>query len=147
MCALVTGVQTCALPILRLEAGDDLVITPSLFFQRINGDNPIATQSNLPGFGRASAIGDEPSRTDLFVANLTVEKNLGNIDLVSSSSYLRKKADSLHDYSLLGYNIFGELAPFASRTPGTANTYAQELRLTSSNSRPFNWSAGPHFRT
>lgn len=130
---------------LRLEAGDDLVITPSLFFQRINGDNPIATQSNLPGFGRASAIGDEPSRTDLFVANLTVEKNLGNIDLVSSSSYLRKKADSLHDYSLLGYNIFGELAPFASRTPGTANTYAQELRLTSSNSGPFNWIAGLYF--
>src|SRR3546814_16887355 len=63
---------------LRLEAGDDLVITPSLFFQRINGDNPIATQSNLPGFGRASAIGDEPSRTDLFVANLPVEKTLGH---------------------------------------------------------------------
>src|SRR3546814_4901019 len=78
-------------------------------------------------------------------ANLTVEKNLCNIDLVSSSSYLRKKADSLHDYSLLGYNIFGELAPFASRTPGTANTYAQELRLTSSNSGPFIWIAGLYF--
>ena len=129
----------------RLEAGDDLVVTPSLFFQRINGDNPIATQTNLPGFGRASAIGDEPSRTDLFVANLTVEKKLGDIDLVSSSSYLRKKADSLHDYSLLGYNIFGEFAPFASRTPGKAETYAQELRLTSSNSGPFNWIAGLYF--
>src|SRR3546814_19100914 len=122
MCALVTGVQTCALPILRLEAGDDLVITPSLFFQRINGDNQIATQSNLPGFGRASAIGDEPSRTELFVATLTVEKNLGNIDLVSSSSYLRKKADSLQDYSLLGHNLLGQPAPFSSRPPATATT-------------------------
>src|SRR3546814_17247888 len=34
---------------------------------------------------------------------------------------------------------------FASRTPGTANTYAQELRLTSSNSGPFNWIAGLYF--
>ena len=129
----------------RLEAGDDLIVTPNLFFQRINGDNPIATQTNLPGFGRASAIGDEPSRTDLFVANLAVEKKLGNIDLVSSSSYLRKKADSLYDYSLLGYNIFGELAPFGSRNPGKAETYAQELRLISSNSGPLNWIAGLYF--
>ncbi|MGH6650516.1 MAG: TonB-dependent receptor [Sphingopyxis sp.] len=129
----------------RLEAGDDLTLTPSLFFQRINGDNPMATQTNLPGFGRASAIGEEPSRTDLFVANLTIEKKLGDLDLVSSSSFLRKKADSLHDYSLLSYNIFGEFAPFGSRTPGKADTYAQELRLTSSNSGPFNWIAGLYF--
>lgn len=130
---------------MRLEAGDDLTITPSLFFQRINGDNPIATQTNLPGFGRASAIGEEPSRTDLFVANLTVEKKLGDLDLVSSSSFLRKKADSLHDYGLLSYNIFGEFAPFGGRTPGKAETYAQELRLTSANSGPFNWIAGLYF--
>ncbi|MGH6634367.1 MAG: TonB-dependent receptor, partial [Sphingopyxis sp.] len=48
-------------------------------------------------------------------------------------------------YSLFSHNIFGEFAPFGSRTPGKADTYAQELRLTSSNSGPFNWIAGLYF--
>lgn len=129
----------------RLEAGDDLVITPSLYFQRIDADNPIATQTNLAGFGRASAIGPEPSRTDLLVANFTIEKDLGGVELVSSSSYLHKTSDATLDYTALGYNIFGEFAPFASLTPAKADTYVQELRLTSSNSGPFNWIAGVYF--
>lgn len=130
---------------LRLEAGDDFTITPSLFFQRIDADNPIATQSNLPGFGRASAIGPEPSRTDLLVANLTLEKSFGNVELVSSSSYLHKESDATLDYTALGYNILGAFAPFASLTPAKADTYVQELRLTSSNDGPFNWIAGVYF--
>lgn len=131
--------------ILRVEAGSDLTITPSLFFQRIDSDNPIATQSNLPGFGRASAIGAEPSRTDLTVANLTIEKSFGNIDLVSSSSYLHKKSDATIDYTAFAYNLFGDFAPFASLTPAKADTYVQELRLTSSNEGPFNWIVGAYF--
>lgn len=130
---------------LRLEAADDLSISPSLYFQRIDANNPIATQSNLAGFGRASAVGAEPSRTDLFVANLTIEKKLGTISLVSSSSYLHKKSDAIVDYTALGYNIFGEFTPFASVTPAKADTYVQELRLTSSNESSLNWIAGFYF--
>ncbi|MBY8823705.1 TonB-dependent receptor [Sphingomonas colocasiae] len=130
---------------LRWEAASDLTITPSLFYQRIRADNPIATQSNLPGFGRASAVGGEPSHTNLLVANLTVEKEFGSLKLVSSSSYLNKKSDAAIDYTPLGYNIFGAFAPFESRMPGTADSYTQELRLTSSNAGPFNWIAGVYF--
>ncbi len=130
---------------LRLEAGSDLTITPSLFFQRIDADNPIATQSNLPGFGRASAIGPEPSRTDLLVANLTIEKGFGAVELVSSSSFLHKKSDATIDYTPFAYNVFGEFAPFASLTPAKADTYVQELRLMSSNDGPLNWIVGAYF--
>lgn len=129
----------------KLEAGNDLVITPSLYFQRIDAQDPIATQTNLAGFGRASAIGPEPSRTDLFVANLTIEKDFGGVELVSSSSYLHKKSDATLDYTALAYNIFGEFSPFASLTPAKADTYVQELRFTSQNSGPFNWIAGAYF--
>ncbi len=139
--AVILGVRAA----LRWEAASDLTITPSLFYQRIRADNPIATQSNLPGFGRASAVGGEPSHTNLIVANLTVEKEFGGLKLVSSSSYLNKKSDAAIDYTPLGYNIFGAFAPFESRMPGTADSYTQELRLTSSNAGPFNWIAGVYF--
>ena len=130
---------------LRVEAGDDLTISPSVFFQRIDGNSPIATQTNLPGFGRATAIGAEPSRTDLFVANLTIEKSLGNVDLVSSSSYLHKASDATIDYTALGYNVFGAFTPLATLVPSRTDTYTQELRLTSANDGPFNWIAGVYF--
>jgi iron complex outermembrane receptor protein len=129
----------------RMEAGDGLVIKPSLFFQRIDADSPIITDTNLGGFRRASATGGEPSRTDLLVANLAIEKELGDIQLISSTSYLRKKADATRDITPTAYNIFGEFAPLADRTPGKADTYAQEIRLTSSNAGPLNWIAGVYF--
>jgi outer membrane receptor protein involved in Fe transport len=130
---------------LRLEPASGLTLTPSLFFQRFDGDNPIITQTNLPRYGQATAIGDQPSRTDLFVANLPIEKDLGFASVVSSTSFLHKRSDATLDYTPLDYNAFGEFLPLASFTPTKADTFTQEIRLTSSNTGPFNWITGVYY--
>lgn len=130
---------------LRYGPVDGLTITPSAFYQRSTAANPIATQSNLPLFGRASAIGDEPSRTVLAVGNLTVDKDLGFADLISSSSYLHKRSDARLDYSYYAFNLFGSYVPLAATYPTSAKTFSQELRLSSNGHDSFKWIVGAYY--
>lgn len=129
----------------RIEPSAEFSITPSVFFQRTKANDPLFTQTNLPGFGVASAIGAQSSQTDVFIANLAIEKDLGFASLVSSSSYLKKKSAPRLDYSYLPRAFFGLYTPLANEEPSSASTFTQEFRLSSPSEQRFRWVVGFYY--
>ena len=128
-----------------LEPTDDLRITPSIFFQRATADGSLATDTNLPSLGHATAIGPEPTRSNLLVTNLTVEKDWDFANLVSSSSYLHKKSFVRRDFSLFGLSYFGQYSPISDDTPQSVDAFVQEIRLSSPGHQRLRWVAGFYF--
>lgn len=128
-----------------IEPNDGLSITPSLFYQRSTADGSLATDTNLPPLGRATAIGPEFARSSFLVANITIEQDIGFANFVSSSSYLHRKSFSVRDYSLFGLNFFGLYSPIRNESPQVVNAYVQELRLSSQAGQRLGWLAGFYF--
>ena len=127
------------------EASDTLRITPSVSYQKMSADGPLVSQSNLPFLGRAVVIDEEPSETELLIANLAIEKELAFATLISSTSFLEKEAVAQRDISYLSLNFFGEFTPVVDLVPSRARTYVQEFRVASAGESRLRWVAGLYF--
>jgi iron complex outermembrane receptor protein len=132
---------------LRLRATPDLLIDASVTASNIKagvndayaGLAPYTTIALLP----------ETSNDKLQLYNLTVNYDLGQAQLVSSTSYLHR--DTLYvtsaQYPATAYIFGGELPLMQSAyTIGNAITdFAQEFRLQSKQGGPLKWTAGAFF--
>lgn len=128
-----------------IKASADLSITPSIYFQRSTAKGSLVSDTNLPELGHATATGREPTRSNLLITNLTIEKDWGFGSLVSSSSYLRKRSYGRRDFSLFGLSYFGQYSPISDETPQNVSAYIQELRLSSPGDQRLRWVAGLYY--
>jgi outer membrane receptor protein involved in Fe transport len=127
---------------------DDWVITPTISFQNNIAKGYPYSDANRPHY-QYNNLFRSRNKVRNTVANLKIEKPLGSLQLVSSTSYLDKVAHNLQDYSGTGQRYWrglglnpDEVVPMTSRLPKTYKSWVQELRLSSDGTGAFNWVAG-----
>ena len=154
---------------LRFEPAPGITITPRIVYQEIRADgfnrqevynlyaNPF-TNAAAPG-GRPPVTFDERQQylllregfaDDTFLADLNMRFDLGPVELTSISTYINRDIVVSRDASALtgsvsvdlGYPAAGVLLPSNLVDTTDLETFAQELRLGSSQSGPFQWLVG-----
>lgn len=95
-----------------------LTVTPSLYYQKVDAKDISAFNLELPNY-RAQKQVREPSRDVLVTPNVTVNWDLGKVDLTSSTSYFQRKFD--REQNGQAYNSYS-LSTFLTSTDdgGTA---------------------------
>ena len=127
----------------------DWVITPTVSFQNNIANGYPYSDANRPKY-QYSALFRSRNWIQNTVANIKIEKPLGSLKLVSSTSYLNKIAHNTQDYSGsgeryyrgLGLDPADQLVPMTSYLPKTYRSWVQELRVSSDGPGLFNWVAG-----
>lgn len=94
-----------------------LTITPSLYYQRVNAKDIAAFNFELPPYQAQKQV-REPSNDVLQTLNLAVNWDLGWADLVSSTSYFKRKFDRTQNGS--AYNSYS-LSTFLTSTADGGN--------------------------
>ena len=146
----------------RLAVGakptETLTITPSIFYQYQNIKDgsrfELATSDRSSGDLKLSLNKLPEGHKDRFyLPALKMELDLGNLTLVSDTSYFHRRTKTASDDATLSFAIFGGISGafppgFEDDTPGTASrtkqtAFTQELRLQNTNPGDrFNWIAG-----
>jgi iron complex outermembrane receptor protein len=95
-----------------------LTITPSLYYQKVDAKDISAFNLELPNYQAQKQV-REPSRDVLVTPNVTVNWDLGKVDLTSSTSYFQRKFD--REQNGQAYNSYS-LSTFLTSTDdgGTA---------------------------
>lgn len=94
-----------------------LTITPSLYYQRVDAKDISAFNLELPNYQAQKQV-REPSIDTLFTPNVTVNWDLGQADLISSTSFFRRKFDRTQNGS--AYNSYS-LSTFLTSTGDGGN--------------------------
>lgn len=128
-----------------LETANDWSITPSFTYQKRESNGMFFSDTNRGPYQTGSSIGDEPTSTEMLIGNLTINKEFEFGTLVSSTSYLRRNADTTVDYTPISFNFFGLEEAVTNRNPTETETVVQELRLSSKNSGQLGWTIGAYF--
>lgn len=89
-----------------------LTITPSLYYQKLDAKDIAAFNLDLPRYQAQKQV-REPSRDVLTIPSLTVNWDLGELDLTSSTSYFERKFDRQQNGS--AYNSYS-LSTFLTST-------------------------------
>jgi outer membrane receptor protein involved in Fe transport len=127
------------------EAGNGWSVEPSFTYQERESDGMFFSDTNRGPYHTASSIGDEPSSTELMIGKLTLRREFGFGELISSASWLHRDADSAIDYTPLSFNFFGLEGPVVNHNPTKSETFVQEFRLSSSGDSKLGWTAGIYF--
>lgn len=138
---------------------EDLVVTPSFFYQQRHVDDTSAYWALVPG--SADPTGgqfDEPLRNGNAIANpstdafslwtLRVNAWVGALQLTSNTSWFDRRQRAVTDYAEYDRAVFlgnpfppaGVVAP--TQWADTQRIWTQELRIESSLDRRFRWTAG-----
>ena len=137
---------------------DDLKVTPMVQWQQTDSDDTGITRVSLPGF-RQNRVVREPSRDRLFVSSLNVEKDFGDLQLTSITSYVRRTFDRRFDATIYDSEYvasyldpnFGPAYEEVAALPGVfpnkdrITSWSEELRLSSpsiADGRPYEWQVG-----
>jgi iron complex outermembrane recepter protein len=94
-----------------------LTITPSFYYQKVDAKDIAAFNFELPPYQAQKQV-REPSKDILQTANLAVNWDLGWADLVSSTSYFKRKFDRIQNGS--AYNSYS-LSTFLTSTEDGGN--------------------------
>ncbi|MRV70854.1 TonB-dependent receptor [Duganella sp. FT92W] len=145
-----------------------LTITPSFYYQKVDAKDIAAFNFELPPYQAQKQV-REPSKDILQTANVAVNWDLGWADLVSSTSYFKRKFDRIQNgsaynsYSLStfltstedGGNASPELIDAIASLPSAVNInnrvrqVSQEFRLASrpydEKVSPWTWLGGLYF--
>ncbi|MFM9979110.1 MAG: TonB-dependent receptor [Sphingomonadaceae bacterium] len=149
---------------LRIEASDTVSITPRFIFQRIevNGfnrqerfnlyANPFTTTRPAVTFNEREQflLLGERFTDEVRIADLTIQAELGGVDITSVSSYTKRDILVSRDASALtgsvsvdlGFPTAGVLLPSNLRDTTDVKALTQEIRLASSYESPFQWVVG-----
>ena len=128
---------------LKLAAGDALTITPSFLYQKkTRNDNYFWTGLSDPqasqfatGFTQPQPISDQ-----LSLPAVKIDWRVGQVDLISNTSYLYRRLDRTSDYSnFLWFALVGDPTPRAplpdyrtvSKDQVRQNSFTQEVRVQS----------------
>jgi iron complex outermembrane recepter protein len=95
----------------------NLTITPSFYYQKVDAKDIAAFNFELPPYQAQKQV-REPSKDILQTANLAVNWDLGWADLVSSTSYFKRKFDRIQNGS--AYNSYS-LSTFLTSTDDGGN--------------------------
>lgn len=133
----------------RLRASPELSMDASITASDVKGGVNDAYAGLAPF--TTIALLQQKSNDNLELYNFTLNYDLGNVQLVSSSTYLNRNTlyVTSAQYPATAF-IFGGNLPLmqAAYTIGNAVTdFAQEFRLNSKNPGPWKWTAGAFFET
>lgn len=149
---------------LRVEPTSNIAITPRVAYQMIETGgfnrqevynlfaNPFTTTRPAVTFDERQQflLLDEEFRDETFIADLTVEIDLGATALTSITSYISRNILVSRDASALtgsvsvdlGFPDSAVLLPSNLRDNTDLNQFSQEIRLASQTGGPFNWLVG-----
>ncbi|MGV7208772.1 TonB-dependent receptor [Oxalobacteraceae bacterium A2-2] len=106
---------------LKWKPTRDLVLTPAVYFQRVDAKDINAFNLELPGYKAQKQV-REPSIDKLLSPSLTVNYDLGGADLTSVTSYFQRKFDRTQNGS--AYNSYS-LSTFLTSTADGGNAPPQ----------------------
>ncbi|MCJ2183500.1 TonB-dependent receptor [Novosphingobium sp. 1949] len=135
-----TGVRASLL----WQPSDDLTITPAIQYQRIKTANSGIYDLSLPNF-QTEKTQAEPSRDEMYVPSLTIEKDFGDYQLTAITAYMhrsftRQMDAVIYDSEYVAESIdpdYGAAYDAISVLPGVlrnrdrVNNWSQEVRLAS----------------
>ena len=158
-----TSETTGARALLKIDLSDDWTLTPGIQYQRgkTNGvwyDNP-----KFVGEYEVARFNPDKAEEDWYQATLTLDGQIGDLNLVYAGAYLDRNLDSTYDYS--GYseylewravNVYGyDYDCYYYQADGTCadstqyvvgdeefTRFSNELRLQSSQDQRLRWIAG-----
>lgn len=132
---------------LRFTPGDTVTADLSVQHQKTEVDNLAAFDLNLQHDLTQARDVEERNEEEFTLANLTLDFDLGQVSLVSSSSYYEREAVENRELSGLIRQIFGALAhPTSLDTVTQDEERTQELRLSSNPGGRFNWLIGGYYK-
>jgi len=131
---------------------NDWVITPTVSYQNNIANGYPYSDANRPRYEYSNFFTSRNWEQNI-VTNLKIEKPLGDLKLISSTSYLSKVAHNTQDYSGtgeryydgLGLNPPDEIVPMTSYLPKTYRSVVQEVRISKDTPGLLNWVAGVFF--
>jgi iron complex outermembrane receptor protein len=85
---------------LRFAPTDTLTITPTLYFQRSKLKDQSQFWPFLPGLKQSYELA-RPGDDETIMPILTIEKQIGDVQLVSITSYLRRTQSTVNDFYIL----------------------------------------------
>ncbi len=135
--------------VLRLDAGDGLVITPSLIFQETRLGGAFNFDSPQGNFGNLIQARDvaEPTTQKNWIGNIVVRKTFRAFELMSSTSYYDRDIQLVEDGSNVLYAFFssnGQTAVVPAFVTGNYRNkeWTQEIRFTSGFQGPLQLTGG-----
>ncbi|WP_336980863.1 TonB-dependent receptor [Altererythrobacter fulvus] len=146
------------------QPSDSLTITPALQWQYVKSDDTNIFKLSLPRF-QVDRLVPEPSRDELYVPSLTIEKTFGDYTLTSITSYMNRTFDrrfdaTIYDSEYVAWEIdpdFGTGYDTIAALPGVlanndqVSNWAQELRFASpsieKSGKPFEWQVGVYLNS
>ena len=102
---------------LKWKPTSALTITPSLYYQKVDAKDISAFNLELPNYQAQKQV-REPSKDTLLTPNVTVNWDLGKVDLTSSTSYFQRKFDRQQNGQ--AYNSYS-LSTFLTSTDDGGN--------------------------
>ncbi len=152
---------------LSITPNSNLTITPRILYQHleVNGfnrqerynlfANPFTTTRPAVTFSDREQflLLDEEFSDETFLSDLSINYDLGNVELTSVTSYMHRNILASRDASALSGSVSIDLAlPTASvllpsnlRDTTEFSQFTQELRLTSDTDSPFQWLVGAFY--
>lgn len=121
---------------------EDLTVMLRTLYQRQEADG---SNSELPADGPRLRSGvPEPRSDDWASVNASVEYDLGETELLFSSSWIDRRQDTKADVSAFLTLFFGVDNPMTVVNRLDSTTFIQELRLTSTGDDRINWLLGAY---
>jgi outer membrane receptor protein involved in Fe transport len=145
---------------LGFAPSDNLIITPSIYYQKVESDGRDQYWEQFTDLSTTNYItgiyNEEPSFDRFWLAGLKIEYEIGNVSIISNSSYFDRDQGQVLDYatylsSLRTGNPFGfygnkdPLNAIATQETGQKN-FTQEIRLQSIDDTGFfSWLVGGYY--
>lgn len=134
---------------LLIQPSDTLSITPSFLYQYSKLGSPFtfdAVPGSLSNPIQARAVA-EPNVQKSWIANLTVKKDLGPVEITSSSSYYHRTVNLTDDSSKVVNYFFATptVEPIAMTGTYRNKEFTQELRAATNFSGPFQLIVGGYY--
>lgn len=161
------GTRTGARLALRVEPTPNLTITPRVAYQIVEANgfnrqevynlfaNPFTTTRPPVTFNEREQflMLDEEFRDETFLADLTIEYDMGNVGFTSITSYIERNILVSRDASALtgsvsvdlGFPDAGVLLPSNLRDTTDLSQFTQEFRFASQTESPFQWLIGTFY--
>lgn len=141
----------------KIRAGEDVTITPSVFHQRVSADDSGIFWQSLSdideGDFRAGNALASPFDDRFTLAAVKIDADLGNVALVSNSSYFTRNMASYPNYTEYVWHLLsGQSTPldpsmtFDADYLSGQDVYTQEVRLQSTDAQArLNWTVGAYY--
>src|SRR3546814_4908577 len=150
-CALVTGVQTCALPISLIAPTDSFSIRLTALLQDFDSDAAGVVDVDPATLGRVTAgltqsqFVPEFTKVKYRLYNGTLDWNLGFAELLSSTSYAVQDVTLRDDLTTAYGAALGVPSDIGLAQMTNLTKWTQELRLQSPAHETFEWLLGGYY--